>query len=417
MNVPPKGTQLLIDYDVRCNTLFSRVILFSTLMMILNLVEDLQDNWIVIVLDLIVIFVFGITYFLNVRNFHLLAKVLYFILISSIIFYFSAATYSRNSVSLTFFPFAAIMILVMGNKNRVVLYSMLFTLLCMVTYLEYNSYLISWIAPIGTPSKDPISTAINVICSFATLAFTIFTLSKVNGEADQALLQQQEELKKANQELDRFVYSISHDLRAPLASIKGLIQVANLENNQTKLTDYLKHIENRVNKLDDFVKEIIDYSRNTSTQVELTEIDFPSIVQEVIENLKFQDYAGQITFCTNYKITRTIHLDKSRLKIVLNNLISNAIKYADKKKAESIVTIDCQTLPHKTVLTISDNGIGIGEEHAPKIFTMFYRATDQAQGSGLGLYIVKEMIEKMHGQISLETDLGKGTSFRIVFDS
>lgn len=407
---------LPVDYEERCNTLFSRVILFSTILMMLNLIEDLQDDWIVILLDIIVIIVFGISYFLNVRNFHLLSKIIYFSLISSIIFYFSAATYSRNSVALTFFPFTAIMILVMGNKNKFVLYGMLFILLSMTVYLEYHSYQIKWINAIGTPKRDPISTVINVISSFLTLAFTIFTLSKINNEAEIALLKKQEELKKANQELDRFVYSVSHDLRAPLASIKGLVMVANLEQDPKATQEYLKHIEQRVNKLDDFIREIIDYSRNASTSIALEKIELPEIVQEVIDNLKYLENANKITFKTNYKIDKEIFLDKSRLKIVLNNLISNAIKYSDWEKDESYVSITCQTLPHKVIITIKDNGIGIGEEHQSKIFTMFYRATEQSQGSGLGLYIVKEMVEKMHGQITIESEVKKGTTFRITFD-
>lgn len=105
--------------------------------------------------------------------------------------------------------------------------------------------------------------------------------------------------------------------------------------------------------------------------------------------------------------------DNYRLSLILNNLISNAIKYSDPQKETSFIQITIKLRPDKVLLTFKDNGIGIENDYIKKVFNMFFRATEKNEGAGLGLYIVKEAVEKLGGKIDLESQVGNGTLFRI----
>jgi signal transduction histidine kinase len=108
-----------------------------------------------------------------------------------------------------------------------------------------------------------------------------------------------------------------------------------------------------------------------------------------------------------------VNSDRGRLKVVLNNLVGNSLKYNDANKEEKLVELKTSYQNNSLVIQVNDNGIGIAEEHQPKIFDMFYRATERSQGSGLGLYIAKETIEKLGGKISLTSKVGQGTNFSV----
>jgi len=105
--------------------------------------------------------------------------------------------------------------------------------------------------------------------------------------------------------------------------------------------------------------------------------------------------------------------DPRRISVVINNLISNAIKYADPSKEQQEITISITVADSMAVIEVADNGIGIEEQHLDKIFTLFYRATSRTTGSGLGLYIIKETVEKLNGYITISSKKGKGTVIKI----
>jgi signal transduction histidine kinase len=105
--------------------------------------------------------------------------------------------------------------------------------------------------------------------------------------------------------------------------------------------------------------------------------------------------------------------DQQRIKVILGNLLSNAFKYHDTHQPSPYVHVLVTLSPAEARLTVSDNGAGIGEEHHQKLFSMFYRATSRSEGSGLGLYIVKEVVEKLCGQVGFRSAPGQGTTFEI----
>ncbi|MGC4040821.1 MAG: ATP-binding protein [Flavobacterium sp.] len=221
-----------------------------------------------------------------------------------------------------------------------------------------------------------------------------------------------QELKIANYELDRFVYCTSHDLRAPLKSIMGLIEIASDETNEKATLEYLNMLKGKAQKLDGFISDILDYSRNTRMEITKEVIDFKAMLDEISHNLKFMgDTDRTVDFGVEIVSDIPVYADKNRLNTALNNLVSNAIRYQDAKAPDPFVKIKIETSEAQTKIIISDNGIGIPKELQPKIFDMFYRVSNQSIGSGLGLYIVKEAVNKLNGSIEVQSEVGKGTSF------
>jgi signal transduction histidine kinase len=234
-------------------------------------------------------------------------------------------------------------------------------------------------------------------------------------KAERTLRKQNEELVKINKELDSFVYSVSHNLRAPLMSVLGLINLVQIENKKTDdtMNGYFGMMQHSIHKLDDTLKEILDYSRNARSELNIEAVDFKKLVEDSFERLKYMDGSEQVSKNISIEGNADLFSDGYRLSVIINNLVSNAIKYRDPNKENSVIDIHAKITPASLEVTFRDNGIGISDEFMPKIFDMFFRATEKSEGAGLGLYIVKETIEKLLGSISAESTVGDGTVFRI----
>ena len=230
----------------------------------------------------------------------------------------------------------------------------------------------------------------------------------------QLLLDRNEELIKTNAELDRFVYSASHDLRAPIASLLGLIEVARLEEDRNNIVELLELQQKSLLRLDRFIKDIVDHSRNTRTDVNSDSINFENLVHSVFEQLQFMDNVNKIQKRVSITQEGPFYTSATRLDILFNNLISNAIKYADLRKADPFLEIDISANAAWAHIRIRDNGEGIPSESLSKIFDMFFRASRRGTGSGLGLYIVREAIQKIRGTIEVKSEFGEGTEFVVV---
>lgn len=232
---------------------------------------------------------------------------------------------------------------------------------------------------------------------------------------EEMLRKQNDELVKINRELDAFVYSVSHDLRSPLASILGLINIARLEkdNNPDKMMNYLGMIQRSVLKLDDTLREILNYSKNARGELVITEVNLESIISKILEQMAYLDGAEQIQYDINVHGHTALYSDEFRLSVIIANLLSNAIKYADRRKAHQLIEVNATITPANLTLMIRDNGIGIPREQLSRVFGMFYRATEKSQGAGLGLYIVKEIVDKLEGTITITSEPGVETQIRI----
>ncbi len=255
---------------------------------------------------------------------------------------------------------------------------------------------------------------INISVSFITCAAIIYFLIKTNHRSEQMLNEQNKQLVQANAELDQFAYSVSHDLRAPLSSILGLINVYGLSKTEEEKNHIISLIHGRVQKLDQFIRDILNHSRNIRLKVKYEPVYPYQLVQDVLNQLNHMKDFGKQKIENLIPGDFIIETDRNRLQIILSNLISNAVKYYDPAKPDPFIRITAgQNKTHWT-LTISDNGIGIEDGHIKNLFTMFYRAHAHGEGSGLGLYIVHEICRKMGGNVSVKSQYGMGSEFTVV---
>lgn len=279
------------------------------------------------------------------------------------------------------------------------------------------------IVPIVHYSKEYIysNQIINFFCVTITTSLILYVLVKVNFQSEEALKEKQEEIEsqnqrltKANAELDQFVYSASHDLRSPLTSILGLVTIAKRSENPREIVRCLDMIHSRVHRLDDLIKDIVNFSRNSRIDINRQPVNVHHTVSEILEDFSIQDIQHAIDFKVNIPMNASIETDPARLKIILSNLIGNSIKHHDKRNPNPFVAVNFNVSNNGlNAITVSDNGPGIALEYQGKIFDMFYRANDRAEGSGLGLYIVKETIAKLSGSVQLESSPGKGATFTV----
>jgi len=226
--------------------------------------------------------------------------------------------------------------------------------------------------------------------------------------------QHNEELKKLNNELDSFVYSTSHDLRAPLMSVLGLVNIAKIDKDQEKVQEYLESIEGSVKKLDSFISDIIDYSRNSRLEITPIKVNLKENINNVFNSLTYLDPENKIDkriiIAEN---AEDIVTDERRFNIVLGNILSNSFRYHRDYIDNPFIEVEVSPNTKGVLLSIRDNGRGIKKEHQDKIFNMFYRASERSNGSGLGLYIVKETVEKLNGEIGVSSKWDTGTTFTI----
>lgn len=220
-----------------------------------------------------------------------------------------------------------------------------------------------------------------------------------------------ENLTMLNTELDNFVYSVSHDLRSPITSLKGLIEVAKLEDDLEQINYYMQLMSQSLNRQDQFISDIIDYSKNKRIQIMLRSVSLNNIIDDAINQHYYNRTAGKIIITKDLSIDE-IQSDGLRLKIILNNLLSNAIKYIDESKKEMLISIRTYNSGVFHKIEVIDNGIGIQEEYKDHIFDMFF-VINSNKGSGLGLYIVKETLEKLNGSIAVFSESNVGSKFTV----
>jgi len=233
-------------------------------------------------------------------------------------------------------------------------------------------------------------------------------------ETKRQLEEQNKALIKVNQELDSFVYSTSHDLRAPLVSVKGLVDVARLADSEEERNMYFQLMDQSIEKLDNFIKDIISFSRNARTQTQYSEVDIELVAREAFKDLLYQEGVSNMEMKVVVEPPKSmLRTDRTRLAMILNNLISNSIRYRDQAKTQSCIEIVASINEKEAQIRVTDNGQGIGEKILPHIFKMFYRGNQLSKGTGIGLYIVKETAQKLGGSISVDSTEGKGTTFTL----
>lgn len=222
------------------------------------------------------------------------------------------------------------------------------------------------------------------------------------------------QLEKTNEEIDRFVYSTSHDLRAPLLSVLGLIEMCEEFHPENEdLHALYTMMRTSIQRSDVIIKSIIDYSRNARLDIVPETLNLREMAENFIENIKYMEQAKGISFVVEGEEKVPFYSDKLRVFTIMNNLLTNAVKYQRLDEQRKGIHFRYDINDNRALIEVTDNGEGIPEDKMDAIFGMFYRLSTQSIGSGLGLYICKEMVDRLKGSIELESEVGKGSTFRV----
>ncbi|HKJ27412.1 MAG TPA: PAS domain S-box protein [Anaerolineales bacterium] len=240
---------------------------------------------------------------------------------------------------------------------------------------------------------------------------------QLNKELEARVEMRTVQLKEANKELEAFSYSVSHDLQAPLRAISGFSQIIDLEYRDTlpdKVIDYFERIHTSTKKMKLLIDGLLDLARLGRKTLTIEPIEMDSLAGKIFNNLMALEKNRQINFSANtHKI---ISGDEEMISILLNNLIGNAIKYTRHESAAQI-EFNTTTKDEEVVFFIADNGDGFNMEFSDKLFQPFQRLhlEEDFEGTGIGLSLVKRIIQHHNGQIWVESEKGKGTCFYFTF--
>jgi PAS domain S-box-containing protein len=223
---------------------------------------------------------------------------------------------------------------------------------------------------------------------------------------------QNSQLRSTNMELDRMVYGVSHDLRAPLNSIIGLANLMRMEPYAKEASIYIDRITQSAERLNDFISNIIQYSKSNRTEAQRQQVDFGELFNISADLHRYTEAGQRIAFQYVNKDGITIHSDREKWQIVFNNLIGNSIKFS-RNISNSYVKVVVTKNQRAVLISVEDNGTGIPKDRMDSVFEMFYRADNIRSGSGLGLYIVRETVHALGGKISVESQVNSMTKFTI----
>lgn len=232
------------------------------------------------------------------------------------------------------------------------------------------------------------------------------------------LKEKNERLKKMQSEMNQFVYSLSHELRGPLMSISGVSKLAKMESKDEGMLEYFDMIDSATVRLDDFIYKMLDFYRSTKIDNVVTNISFNDLLGQQLN--AYQNKWGLDDIKTTVDIDQegAFRSDEAKLRVIFNNLFSNAYKFQKEGSGEKIIRLKIKVKDRQEALiVIEDNGIGIDEAHQEEVFNLFHRATQKNVGSGIGLYMVKESVEQLKGNIEMISKLDEGTTFKIKIPS
>lgn len=232
-------------------------------------------------------------------------------------------------------------------------------------------------------------------------------------EQKQEIEHQRAMLEKSKNELDRIIYSASHDLRSPISSVLGLLNLLNLAHSDQEKSEYMLLIQSSVMKLDALVQNLARISKNSNATVKDERIDFDDLFEKIKNELSFHPNFPKIKIEKACSHKNIFYCDSERIKLLLSNILKNCLDFIDSNKSQSFVDIEFIFSAEKVIIKIFDNGIGISKSNIGRVFDLFYRGSDRAKGSGLGLFESREIVIKLGGKIKLHSEYTVGTSLEI----
>lgn len=355
------------------------------------------------------------------RGHYKTAKLVLVVTLNLMIFWSSSIDPFDDGTYLLFIPvgIGAFALLDQGNLKTAIALAGFSTVLFLLSYFDIA---VNYELPPLSPQYHQVIFLLTYLFSFALSIVYVYFLVHLNHLSERELIlketfaqQKNEQLLQANKSLDQLVYSVSHDLRSPLNSILGLVQLTERASSEQESQHLLKMMKERIALQNTYIQEVIEYTRNSKGELRIEKIGLKNLVDEIINSLRFSVDAIQIEFVNQVNAVTTLTSDRMCLWIALNNLIGNAIKYHDLRKQKPFIEIGYAE--DRNSIYVLDNGTGILPEHQKKIFNMFYRGSNRIGGSGLGLHIIKEAVEKTGGRIEVDSRLGEGSKFEIFLSS
>ncbi|MDN5213589.1 PAS domain S-box protein [Fulvivirgaceae bacterium BMA12] len=229
--------------------------------------------------------------------------------------------------------------------------------------------------------------------------------------SDQKQIEQ--DLKYKNKELDTFVYKASHDLRGPIASLLGLYRIVENEITDEKSLEYFDLYNKQITRLNDIILTLIQLTKIKEVDIKREEIDFKDVVNSCINSFTNLPNFENVRFNISVDLEWPFISDRGLITTILQNLVENAIKYSKPGQLSDVEVAIKRNLNDDLLIKVEDHGIGIEKNIQGEVFNMFFRANDQVIGSGLGLYILKNAVEKLNGKVSLYSKVNEGTTFSI----
>lgn len=256
--------------------------------------------------------------------------------------------------------------------------------------------------------------------SLVVVSVILYTKNRKEHQINQKLIArnkeiaaQAEALKTLNEELDQFVYRSSHDLKAPLTSVLGLISIIQIDPKEENVINYLDKIRLSIDKLMLVLQDLTNYSRNSRLQLEKQLIDSEVLIKKSIDELQYLEKMQKVKIEYTINVLSPFYSDSTRVGILVTNLLSNAVAHHNIEQNEPKIWISIDVNSEKASIKVKDNGKGISDKFKDKIFDMFFKGSNDSQGSGLGLYIANGVIKKLKGKLEFESEEGKGSTFTV----
>lgn len=220
-------------------------------------------------------------------------------------------------------------------------------------------------------------------------------------------------IEKKNTELDSFFYRVSHDLKGPIASLLGLSDLVDKDIKDPEARKFFKMYDHQIRRLNMIVMELINITELNYRDIKLTPINFYEIVDNCISAYAYLPNYSKISFTIDIESNLYFKSEWYIINTILQNLIENSIKYIDVDKSQPKIDVVIFKRKDHIIFKVIDNGKGIEHEHQSKIFGMFYRASEEGSGTGLGLFILKRAIERLKGDVTVKSEPKIGSTFEV----
>ncbi|MGN6646215.1 MAG: sensor histidine kinase [Cytophaga sp.] len=367
----------------------------------------------------LILVIFAFCFFLNKKGHTNIAANLIVLTVSFLVFVQCIQTGLSSLVFCFYMPLLIGIPFIIDNRNIVLILFHMFLPITLCSYLLFVNQPATEATRQLAEGFTNTNGKINFLCALSQCGFFAWFIIRDHSISQKLILiskskieNKNAELLKTNSEMDHLVYSISHDLRAPIASALGLIEISKLETDQEKLRYYEILKEACLRRLDNFIYDILNYLKNNRLGVEISPL---SIKDEIYNSIEMNSiYNENVKVVVECEYDGEIYTDKNRLRMILNNIISNAFRYAKPNILDKTIHIRVKNNYPSIEVSITDNGVGINKEYMEKIFDMFFKTDEKTKGSGLGLYITKEAISKIKGSITVWSEKGVGSIFTIV---